>query len=232
MPRRDRITPLAPVAVGTGVAQLRAVDERLARIRQFLGALSLYIRDVVVRRPNTVRTVAGAIVLAAIVCSWFTYRLLASLPDREDLRALGEVVEGTTLYDAYDRPIFSIPTQYRIEVPLARMSSHLRNAMVAVEDARFYDHDGIDGIRVVGAIVADIRKGRAAEGASTITQQLARISFLSRDKTLPRKLREAILAQRIERLYSKDEILELYLNKAYFGDGLYGAEAAAAVGCD
>ena len=72
-----------------------------------------------------------------------------------------------------------------------------------------------------------IRERRAAEGASTITQQLARVSFLSRDKTLRRKVREAILAQRIEQLYSKDEILEIYLNKVYFGDGLYGAEAAA-----
>ncbi len=69
-----------------------------------------------------------------------------------------------------------------------------------------------------------------AEGASTITQQLARMSFLSRDKTLRRTLREAILAQRIEKMYSKDEILELYLNKAYFGDGVYGVEAAAREG--
>src|SRR6185436_140702 len=79
----------------------------------------------------------------------------------------------------------------------------------------------------VGAMIRDVREQRAAEGASTITQQLARVSFLSRDKTLRRKIREAILAQRLERLYSKDDILEIYLNKVYFGDGLYGAEAAA-----
>ncbi len=76
-------------------------------------------------------------------------------------------------------------------------------------------------------MLRDVREGRAAEGASTITQQLARVSFLSRDKTLRRKVREAILAQRIEKMYSKDQILEIYLNKVYFGDGLYGAEAAA-----
>jgi penicillin-binding protein 1A len=85
----------------------------------------------------------------------------------------------------------------------------------------------LDGIRVIGAILRDIREGRAAEGASTITQQLARVSFLSRDKTVRRKVREAILAQRIEKMYSKDQILEIYLNKVYFGDGLYGVEAAA-----
>src|SRR5205085_4112748 len=102
-----------------------------------------------------------------------------------------------------------------------------KKAVVAVEDARFYDHHGIDGVRIIGAVIQDIRKARKAEGASTITQQLARMSFLTPDKTLRRKIKEAILAQRIERLYSKDEILEFYLNKAYFGDGLYGAEAAS-----
>ena len=103
------------------------------------------------------------------------------------------------VFDAHDRPIFSIPTQYRVEVELARMSPHLRDAVIAVEDTRFYEHDGIDGIRVIGAVLTDIRKGRAAEGASTITQQLARVSFLTRDKTLRRKMREAILAQRSRR---------------------------------
>jgi 1A family penicillin-binding protein len=166
-------------------------------------------------------------VLFVVLCGWAVYLVLAGLPGRDQLRQLGDAAAGTTVFDAHDRPVFSIPTQYRIEVELARMSPNLRNAVLAVEDVRFYDHDGIDGIRVVGAILRDIRERRAAEGASTITQQLARVSFLSRDKTLRRKVREAILAQRIERLYTKDEILEIYLNKIYFGDGLYGAEAAS-----
>ena len=163
----------------------------------------------------------------ALLAGWFLYQVLAGLPGRDQLRELGEAVEGTTLFDLDDRPIFSIPTQHRIEIPFDRMSKHLRDAIVAVEDVRFYDHDGIDGIRVIGAVITDLRERRAAEGASTITQQLARVSFLTRDKTLRRKLREAILAQRIEQLYSKEEILEIYLNKVYFGAGLYGAEAAA-----
>jgi len=166
-------------------------------------------------------------VLVVALLGVFLYQVIAGLPDRKQLRELGDTTEGTTVFDAHDRPVFSIPTQYRVEVELARMSPHLRNAVIAVEDARFYEHDGIDGIRVFGAVVKDLREGRAAEGASTITQQLARVSFLTRDKTLRRKVREAILAQRIEKLYSKDEILEIYLNKVYFGDGLYGAEAAS-----
>ncbi len=170
---------------------------------------------------------AVSAILCAVLIGWFGYQILAGLPGKDELRQIAEAAEGTTVFDAHDRPIFSIPTQHRVEIELARMSPHLKNAVIAVEDTRFYDHDGIDGIRIVGAVIADIRKGRAAEGASTITQQLARVSFLTRDKTIRRKIREAILAQQIERMYSKEDILEIYLNKVYFGDGLYGAEAAA-----
>ncbi|HUP41310.1 MAG TPA: PBP1A family penicillin-binding protein [Vicinamibacterales bacterium] len=179
------------------------------------------------RYPNAVRALAVAAVLFGVLSGWFGYQILAGLPGKEELREIAEVAEGTTIFDAHDRPIFSIPTQHRVEIELARMSPHLKNAVIAVEDTRFYDHDGIDSIRIIGAVLKDLRTGRAAEGASTITQQLARVSFLTRDKTLRRKIREAILAQQIERMYSKEEILEIYLNKVYFGDGLYGVEAAA-----
>jgi 1A family penicillin-binding protein len=184
-------------------------------------------RDLAARYPNTVRSFAVAALVLALLSGWFIYDVFSGLPGRDQLRTLGEVIEGTTVYDAHDQPIFSFPTQYRIEVTSAQISPNLKKAIVAVEDARFYEHDGVDGIRIVGAVLTDIRERRKAEGASTITQQLARMSFLSRDKTFRRKVREAILAQRIEKLYSKDEILEFYMNKAYFGDGLYGAEAAA-----
>jgi penicillin-binding protein 1A len=135
--------------------------------------------------------------------------------------------QATTLYDVHNQPVFTIFKEYRIEVPLARMSPHLRRAIVAFEDQRFADHSGMDVIRIAGAVWADIREGRKAQGGSTLTQQLARQSFLTREKKLWRKVREIALARRIERMYSKDEILELYLNKIYFGDGLYGAEAAS-----
>jgi penicillin-binding protein 1A len=135
--------------------------------------------------------------------------------------------QATTLYDVHDRPVFTIFKEYRIEVPLSQISPHLRKAIVAFEDQRFAEHGGIDIIRIVGAVWADVREGRKAQGGSTITQQLARQSFLSREKKLWRKVQEIALARRIEQMYSKDEILELYLNKVYFGDGLHGAEAAA-----
>jgi membrane peptidoglycan carboxypeptidase len=177
--------------------------------------------------PGLLKAIAGVALVIALASCWFIYDVFSGLPGRQQLRGLGDVAELTTIFDAHDQPVFTIPTQYRIEVPLARMSKNLKQAIVAVEDVRFYEHGGIDGVRVVGAVLQDIREGRKAEGASTITQQLARTSFLTRDKTLRRKVKEAILAQRIEKLYSKDEILDLYLNKVYFGDGLYGAEAAA-----
>jgi 1A family penicillin-binding protein len=173
------------------------------------------------------REVAAAV---SVVCLLFVaglWALTSGLPSREELRSLGEMPQATTLYDVHNRPVFTIFKEYRIEVPLTKVSPHLRRAIVAFEDQRFANHSGIDIIRIFGAVWADLREGRKAQGGSTLTQQLARQSFLTREKRLWRKVQEIALARRIERMYSKDEILELYLNKIYFGDGLYGAEAAA-----
>lgn len=137
------------------------------------------------------------------------------------------MAQATTIFDARDQPVFTIFKEQRIEVPFERISPNLIKAVVSVEDQRFYDHSGVDFIRVAAAVVRNLEEGRRAEGGSTITQQLARQTFLSRDKTYRRKLKEVILAAHIERVYSKKEILELYLNKVYFGDGLYGVEAAS-----
>jgi 1A family penicillin-binding protein len=172
----------------------------------------------------------AAVASVGVVCLLFVaalWALTSGLPSREELRSLGEMPQATTLYDVHNRPVFTIFKEYRIEVPLARVSPHLRRAIVAFEDQRFANHNGIDIIRIFGAVWADLREGRKAQGGSTLTQQLARQSFLTREKRLWRKVQEIALARRIERMYSKDEILELYLNKIYFGDGLYGAEAAA-----
>jgi penicillin-binding protein 1A len=137
------------------------------------------------------------------------------------------MAQSTTIYDVNDRPVFTIFKEQRIEVPLDRISPNFLEAVISVEDQRFYEHSGVDAIRVGAAVLRNIEEGRRAEGGSTITQQLARQSFLTRDKTYRRKLKEVILAAYIESVYSKKEILELYLNKVYFGDGLYGVEAAA-----
>jgi penicillin-binding protein 1A len=172
---------------------------------------------------------AGALVQAVAVgwAQWSVHAVLSGVPDRASFGRLGDMAVATVLYDASDRPAFSIFEEQRREVPLDAISRHLVDAMVAVEDQRFYRHSGVDVIRIAGAGLANLREGRRAQGGSTITQQLARLSFLSPDKTYTRKVQEILLALRIEREYTKDQILELYLNKVYFGNGLYGAEAAA-----
>jgi penicillin-binding protein 1A len=171
-----------------------------------------------------------AVAVAALLLSggvWLTYDVFSELPGRDGIRSLGNMAQATTLYDVSNRPVFTIFKEQRIEVPIAKISPHLLRAIVSIEDRRFFAHNGVDSFRVFGAAWKNLLHLRAAQGGSTITQQLARQSFLTRDKTLRRKLKEAILAARIEDQYSKHEILELYLNKVYFGEGLYGAEAAS-----
>ena len=100
-------------------------------------------------------------------------------------------------------------------------------AFISAEDARFFEHEGVDVIRIAGAIVADIKAGSYVQGASTISQQLIKLSHLTSEKTISRKAEEAALAYEMERQYSKEDILEMYLNYVYFGGGYYGIEAAA-----
>jgi len=112
-------------------------------------------------------------------------------------------------------------------VRLARTSPLLQRATIAIEDRRFYEHRGIDYLAVFRALFTDVKAGEVVQGGSTITQQLARNLYLGRERTLARKLREGCLASALEREWSKDRILETYLNTAYYGNGAYGAEAAA-----
>jgi 1A family penicillin-binding protein len=158
---------------------------------------------------------------------WFFAGLRSGLPENDALRRMGDMDQATAIFDAHDQLAFTIYKEQRIEVPLSEISPKLVQAIVAIEDQRFFDHRGFDLKRIGSAALANIRHRRRAQGASTITQQLARQSFLTPDKTLHRKFQELILAARIERVYSKDQILEMYLNKVYFGDGLYGVEAAS-----
>ena len=112
-------------------------------------------------------------------------------------------------------------------VRLIDLPPYLPKAFVAIEDKRFYDHNGVDPIGMSRALLRDIAGGGGIEGGSTLTQQLAKNLFLTQERTLSRKIQEAILAFWLERRYSKDQILELYLNRVYFGSGAYGVEAAA-----
>lgn len=130
-----------------------------------------------------------------------------------------ETEEGEILWYLYD--------EYRLPVDLEEMPDHVKDAFVAVEDKRFYSHGGVDMRSVFRALYKDIVARDKVEGASTITQQLAKNLFLSNDKSWLRKTKEAMIALYLEREYTKDEILEMYLNVIYFGQGQYGVEAAA-----
>jgi 1A family penicillin-binding protein len=183
------------------------------------------------RYPRAILAIVAGFALIVVLvvagASWFAASLLTGLPENDAIRRIGDMDQATAVYDASDQLVFTIFKEQRIEVPLSEISPHLIHAILDVEDQRFYKHQGVDTIRIVSAAMANVRHRRVAQGGSTITQQLARQSFLRPDKTIRRKLQEAILAGRIERLYDKPQILEMYLNKVYFGDGLYGVEAAS-----
>ena len=176
----------------------------------------------------------GAVVLLSLLMwvvaamgVWLIVGVAAGLPDNNALRGVGSMARATTVLDASDATAFTIYKEQRIEVPLSRVSPHLISALVAIEDQRFFDHGGIDVIRIAGAAWKNLLDGWGTQGGSTITQQLARQSLLTREKTVTRKLTEIVVAARLEQEFTKNQILELYVNKIYFGDGLYGVEAAS-----
>ena len=183
------------------------------------------------RHPRLVLGVIASFLLLATLSvagsGWFLASLGAGLPDQAAMRRIGEMDQATAVFDDKDQLAFTIFKEQRIEVPLSEVSPSLTKAITSIEDQRFFDHHGFDLTRIVSAAVSNVRHNRRAQGGSTITQQLARQSFLTPNKSYRRKLQELILAARLERLYSKQEILELYFNKVYFGDGLYGVEAAS-----
>ena len=117
--------------------------------------------------------------------------------------------------------------RYGPPVDIAKLPPHVSASFIAIEDRRFYEHTGFDAIGIARAIVANAEQGRAAQGASTITQQLARNLFLSADQTMERKAKEVMYAVQLERTYSKKQILGLYLSRVYFGSGAYGIEQAS-----
>jgi penicillin-binding protein 1A len=157
---------------------------------------------------------------------WAFTILPRSLPSVTALETF-QPLAGTKVYDDNDEIITELHVERRIFVPLAHIPQTLRDAVIATEDRRFYSHFGVDPIGIARAVYQNYRRGRIVEGGSTITQQLTKVLFLTPDKSLERKIKEAVLALELERRYSKDRILEMYLNQVYFGNGAYGVEAAS-----
>jgi penicillin-binding protein 1A len=154
--------------------------------------------------------------------AWYAY----DLPDFDELYIV-ERKSSMTLKAADGLVLATYGDLYGEHQPLKSLPPHLPQALLATEDRRFYSHFGIDPLGLARATFANLRAGRTVQGGSTLTQQLAKNVFLSSDRTLKRKVQELMLAIRLEHRFSKDQILEMYLNRVYFGAGAYGVEAAA-----
>ena len=165
-------------------------------------------------------------ILGCIAVGVVYVQLKSDLPDVETLKTV-ELQQPMQIYTSDGKLIGEVGEQRRIPVKLNEVPQKLIDAVLATEDSRFYDHHGLDPIGIGRAVMVAISKGGASQGASTITQQLARNFFLTPEKSLIRKAKEAILAIEIENALDKNEILELYLNKIYLGYRSYGVAAAA-----
>jgi penicillin-binding protein 1A len=150
------------------------------------------------------------------------------LPSPEKLQTIEPAVK-TEVYDISGEVIHEFFKENRSLVPLRRVPQHLMDGIIVVEDRQFRKHWGIDMFGIARAAVKNVFARRVRQGGSTITMQLARNLFLTHERTMRRKVKEAVLALRIERTYSKDEILEMYLNQIYFGEGAYGVQAASRI---
>ena len=144
-----------------------------------------------------------------------------------DLNKLEQMESASVILDRNGKIFGQIYVENRETVPYEKLPPDLINAVVAVEDTKFYEHHGYDSLGIIRAALKNLTAGHVRQGGSTITQQLARNSFSLKERTYRRKLLEIFLAKRIEDHFGKQKILELYLNRIYFGGGLYGAEAAA-----
>jgi penicillin-binding protein 1A len=161
-----------------------------------------------------------------------TIGISLALAYRNDLPSIEQIYnieppEVTTIYDAHGQVLEKYHYENRTLIPFNRMPKYLVQALLATEDARFYKHWGVEWRGVLRALFRNVLSGFGSAGGSTITQQLSRMLFLNRELTLERKIKEALTAIKIERTYSKDEIIEMYLNLYYFGNASYGIETAA-----
>jgi penicillin-binding protein 1A len=168
----------------------------------------------------------GFVILLLIGLLW-AWSVVSSLPDVSSLRNY-KPQPVSEVYDRNGRAILQIPQNpSHLWVPLSEISESLQMAVITMEDDTFFQHKGINYKETWNAFKEDLKKGKYKRGGSTITQQLAKNLFLSKEKTLTRKLKEYFLARRIEEILPKERILELYLNEAEWGDKIYGAEPAA-----
>jgi len=181
------------------------------------------------RRRVLLLALLVALPVGTAVCAWGVatlWRYEKELPAIEQVYSFKPRL-STRLFDRHDQPFYEFYTERRVLTPLASLPPHLTKSLIATEDRGFYDHWGVRWTAILRGVVVRPLIGRRAQGGSTITQQLARQLFLTPERTLERKIKEWMVAIKLERVYAKDEILEMYLNHSYYGSGAYGIEAAA-----
>ena len=166
--------------------------------------------------------IIGVIAIFAIIIK---YRL--ELPNIQSMVEDYKPQMATTIYDKNNKVVDTLSVEAREVVKLEDVSPYIKDAFLSIEDKQFYSHHGLNFKGIARAVITTFLKGRATQGGSSITQQLAKNAFLTPEKTFSRKVKEAILTYQIERTYTKDEILERYLNEIYYGSGSYGIKNAA-----
>jgi penicillin-binding protein 1A len=171
-------------------------------------------------------SLGAAVLIGGLAVGGLIWHLSKDLPALDQLETYQPSLV-TQVYSSDQQRIGQFFIERRIQTPLAEIPERFRRAVISVEDVRFFEHPGLDYIGMLRAAWTNVRRGGKVEGASTITQQLARSLFLSSERTFDRKVRELILAYKMELVLTKDKILELYLNQIYFGQGAYGIASAS-----
>lgn len=180
-------------------------------------------------RPVSRRLIIIILLLSSVLLGsllGFAYWSLSGLPAIKSLEGYTPA-ESSLVFSSDGKILAELYLERRTFIPYYNIPEHVKKAFVAIEDARFYSHPGVDIIGILRALYQDIRTRSIAQGGSTITQQLAKMLFLKPERSITRKLKEAVISIQIEKKYTKDEILGLYLNQAYFGTRAYGIEAAS-----
>ena len=186
------------------------------------------------KKKSKIKSALKSISLIFLLCAVsgiiFFFSYIFTLEDwrKIDLSVIPEQKLQLEIFDNKENAIITLSSdEKRSSIDLSCLSESTINAFLAAEDLRFFEHNGIDMIRIFGALAADIKSGGIKEGASTITQQVIKNLYLTDSRTIERKIQEALIAMKFEKMYSKEEILEIYLNTVYFGEGAYGLQQAS-----
>ncbi len=204
-----------------------SLDKISQAARSAGGGLNQLVRERPARAIGVVLIASAVLAVVAAGLFWaLVYLTLPRLPEPDALWAYNRE-PGVTFTDSSGQIVGVRGPSYGRMMRLADLPAYVPQAFIAIEDRRFYEHRGVDNMAIIRAAWANLTAGRTVQGGSTISQQIAKNLFLSRDQTITRKLQEAITASRLEQMLSKDELLELYLNRVFLGEQAYGVDAAA-----